>query len=165
MCVIDDTGTLRLSNSAAAILLKRYASYLRVQNGRIGAATINTRLAEAVANRKRSLVVLKVGGGRPLLLFAEPIDGHKELSALRLWRPTSMPVEIFMPLAEHFDLSPQQARVAAAIIAGRSVEQVASRLRIKTATVRAHLKVVYSRVGVATKAGLIAAFLRCVHAL
>lgn len=58
-------------------------------------------------------------------------------------------------LAAAFDLTPAEARVAAAVAVGVGVEDVAQRLAISIHTVRSHLQAVFSKTGVARQAELV----------
>jgi DNA-binding CsgD family transcriptional regulator len=58
-------------------------------------------------------------------------------------------------LSTTFDLTPAEARVAAAIVAGGSPEQCARDLSVKVSTVRSHLVAIYRKTGATGQADLV----------
>ena len=64
----------------------------------------------------------------------------------------------FLPedsLVEIFDLTAAQARVCAAVVRGESIEDIASRLNVQLATVRAQLKAAMEKVGMHRQSDLV----------
>lgn len=132
-------GTIRIRDDAAdAILrqmLRRDYEGERVRTMRIGRhslALVRAELDEVSA----------YFAGPTVLLLIDPAQGYQG-SGDPGW------------LAAHFRLSPAETRVAAGIVSGRSLTDIAERAGLSRETVRAQLKAVYAKTGVNSQAALV----------
>ena len=113
-----------------------------------------------------ALAVPRPSGRKPLNLLVVPFRGGSEPG--RAGRPAAI-VFVTDPerqsragagsLAGLFGLTPAEARIAAALLDGDSVEAAARRLHLSVHTVRNHLKSVFSKTGTARQSELVRAML------
>jgi DNA-binding CsgD family transcriptional regulator len=158
-CLVDAQGAI-LACSAAGTRFFKYAASLKVSGGRLTLQDPDAqrRLQAALRSNRRQMIFADgQDHPRPAILLIEPIAGA---ACITLWRPARPQLRLFMPLVERFRLSPAQARVAAELIAGRSLLEIARKLGISIETVRSHLKAIFDKTGTRTQSGLVALYLR-----
>lgn len=100
--------------------------------------------------------------GQPLVLMVAPlldagtVWGEKKAGVLVFVHdPDHAPTLLADTLRWHFELTPSQARLAAALAAGSSVAECAETHGISVATVRTHLKEIFAKTGARRQADLV----------
>jgi DNA-binding CsgD family transcriptional regulator len=109
-------------------------------------------LAQAPPDRPRRLRV-RTADGRWVTLHAAPLSSG-EGSAIIV--EPSAPSDVAEMLARAHGLTPRERDVALGLARGESTEALANRLVLSPHTVRDHLKTVFRKVGVASRAELVA---------
>jgi DNA-binding CsgD family transcriptional regulator len=179
--LIDQYRAVLYRNQAATHLLARHDALLckgarLSQGGQLQClnADDNARLiealrslglnsAEATGRRNRTFLRLTgVPGQNGVAMFLSAIRpeeamqsfGHTSLALLVLHEPSTE--RIFDPfiIGEIFGLTPAEAKVAAAIASGRSVERMAVDFGVALSTIRTQLKSVFSKTGTARQSEL-----------
>jgi len=170
MIVLDGLGSLTRRNAAWEAWSALHADHVRV-DGRGQLALRDRASWHSLSRTLRALLHdrstpgvarMHVGGGYELLLrriergpgtdaglSEDQVIGIVEFADER--RPED--------LRQRFDLTPAQARVAAALAAGRSAAQAAAALGISLATVRTHITVLYRKTGTSRQPALVARLL------
>ncbi|MBC7051945.1 helix-turn-helix transcriptional regulator, partial [Salmonella enterica subsp. enterica serovar Enteritidis] len=69
-----------------------------------------------------------------------------------------LPAGFAEAIAQFFELTPQEARVAAAIAAGQSLKQAAGLIGIRVSTARTHLRRIFGKTGTSQQSQLVALF-------
>ncbi len=166
-CILAADGRILLANAAAHELLEA-RSGVGVRDGRIRTpdARAQRRLADALASPRRQrraqvfIAERRGRGGKPVVCALEPI-GDTALWSLALWRPRDEGrPQAIAALAEHYHLTPSQSKVAALLIAGCSVQEIAGRQGVSIETIRTHLRAIYAKMGVGSQAAVVAAAVR-----
>jgi DNA-binding CsgD family transcriptional regulator len=152
---------------------------LAIDNGQITAMSSrqNAALREAVTELSagrgaslRRLVLPRPSRRRPYRLMLMPVElsaaiplGVAVPAVSILVVDADLLLEIDVPvLCELFSLTPAEARVAAKLALGRSVEEIAADAKISIDTVRTHLKRTLSKTGTQRQGELISMILRSV---
>lgn len=162
--VVLDTAGQVLSMSPRAEQLVAARDGLTLERRRLGAATLDgtARLNCAIASAVKSGVLGGAGGGvrleRPSgaadwLALVSPCPRHLEHLPMRT--PAAVlriietdPRSSLSPAhAELFDLSPREAEVAEALLAGHSVESLCVLLGISRNTAKVHLQSIFRKTG------------------
>lgn len=173
--VLEEDRRVTRWNRAARELVER-SGILLLRNGRLVARdpAIDSRITELVGRLAARSPVPSAHGAEHLQLHADEIGPIDVLGlpthggegsggspcVLFLTAPevgANAPEEV---LACCYGLTRGEARVVAAILAGRSVESTARTLGIRRETVRTHLKRIFSKVGTTRQSDLIAILLR-----
>ncbi len=112
----------------------------------------------------KKAIPLKTADGRPYLAFVSAVRpaqtmgafGHTALALVVLHDPASSreSIDPFI-LAECFDLTPAEARVAVQIAAGASAKEIAQNQSVALPTVRTHIQRIMQKAGVDRQADLI----------
>lgn len=161
ICVSQAMKVVR-ANRAAANLLREGVG-LHVHDGYLTVTSQEVRAALLSAMRRKRTSYAATppcAAGNPTMVLIEPLA---EIGLIiSLWRAGRAPVRLVAPLADFFSLSQQQARVAAELVAGRSVEGIARKLGVTIATVRSHLKALYEKTGARSQAEVVARAMRYV---
>lgn len=159
--VVSRDARVTYSNGAARALLGR-GGPLQVRDGALRANNAKTHEqlhAALTAKSRRYLAMSAASNGGPLMAMIEPMDGAHAI--VSMWRAARPPLAMLAPVAGFYGLSQQQARVAAELIAGRTVEEIARKLSISIDTVRSHLKGIYEKTGARSQTEVLAFALRC----
>jgi DNA-binding CsgD family transcriptional regulator len=161
--ILDVNGQV-LSMSARAAQLVAAADGLMIERRRLSATSLQTtaRLNCAIASAVKSGVVGGAGGGVRLertagrgdwLALVSPCPRHLEhlpvrtpAAVLRIIE-TDPKASLSPAHAELFDLSPREAEVAGALLAGHSVESMCALLGISRNTAKAHLQSIFRKTG------------------
>lgn len=162
--IMDDAGRVLRANAAAHKIFRECLG-LVVREGVLGFSQNEAQraLRNIIRKRKRGYLALRTKQSRyPTMVMIDPLPG--DLVAVRLWRARRPPLAMLAPLASFCGLSQQQARVAAELISGRSVEGIARKLGVTVDTVRSHLKAVYEKTGARSQAEVVALVARCMAA-
>jgi DNA-binding CsgD family transcriptional regulator/PAS domain-containing protein len=119
-----------------------------------------------VAGSRATMTVSRPSARRPLFLLVVPLC--LDYARLQLLSSGGIPTALILisdpeasltpdpaDLQRSFALTPAEARFAAALMAGRSVEQTAAELRITRHTARTHLKRILSKTGTRRQGELI----------
>ncbi len=168
MALLDRRGELLFANKAAAALLAGRDAGLRLDRGRLAAtadvAARLERLLEAAGRQPGAipggLRIDATDGAGGLMLLALPLgetrsdlpDGAAVL--LLILDPDSGTPRIEAQLRALFGLTRTEARIAAGIAGGRSVEELAAAMSVSHYTVRFHLKGVYAKMNARRQADI-----------
>jgi DNA-binding CsgD family transcriptional regulator len=151
---------------------------LRISNGAVLAATLQGQravdllIAETLAVAEKTTVtpprpvaLARPSGRAPAVLYGVPVPPrHGDVLALLGGRPEALIVVIEPDAArgldeqllrEMFNLSPGEARVAAAVATGMAPKDVAASFGMSEGTIRVVLKRVFQKVGVSRQAELV----------
>lgn len=121
---------------------------------------VEEQLQTTLAARSQQYLALNAPfGAGPLMAMIDPVG--EDHAVISLWRASRPSAALLAQLAAFCGLSQQQARVAAELAAGCSVEEIARELAISVDTVRSHLKGVYEKTGARSQAEVLAFALRC----
>jgi DNA-binding CsgD family transcriptional regulator len=164
LCIVERDGRLVVANAAARkFLSQRHGLAERAQLLTALDAAAQEKLTAALKGRRSRLVVVGGRNGAPTTMALVSPGARGAPCLVRLYAPGLEPIGAFVSLAQHFDLSPQQSRIGAELVRGRSVEQIARKHGIAVATVRSHLKGVFSKLGVSSQAALVTKFMKHVR--
>lgn len=169
---IDDKGRVIRTNASADRL---FGESLRVSGGRLiisdsKAAAQYSKLLDSIrcAHEGKSLRAPNIVVGRrnaaPLLIEALPVDGAVKspflhACALLLLKTIGKPERPdWHLLRDTFGLTPAEARLAALLVTGESLEHIADELRITKETARYELKSVFRKTDVHRQSQLVALF-------
>ncbi len=162
-CIVTRDGRVLHGNLRFRAMAAEGRGAFTLRDGFVVARTPQARdqVRTALVCNLKSLVIVPNGAeedGVHVALVEPMQQGHYAM--VSFWRPDRPPLSLFAPIAVHFQLSPQQARVAAELVSGRTVEQIARKLGVTIDTVRSHLKAIYDKTGARSQAGVIARALR-----
>ena len=165
--VVHESGRVLAMNSFFEALAPRVATGFR-ERVRVSDKAANALLCQSLERLRcgspdavGSIPVPATGDSQPLILHLIPIrrEAHDIFTgamaviiATPLSAPSAPPVAL---LAGLFDLSPAEARIAGAILEGKSVDAVALALGLTVTTVRSYLKSVFVKTGVRRQAELV----------
>jgi DNA-binding CsgD family transcriptional regulator len=90
----------------------------------------------------------------PLENWRTESTGHDRVAVMLLDQPASAALPSEAQLREFYQLTKAQARVLHALMRNVTIEQAAELLHISVNTARSHLRAIYTRLGVASKAQL-----------
>lgn len=169
---LDGSGRIVFMNARADRLVKsgdglrvdnaRLACRLRAQQPQLDGLIGGALLAECGAVAGGWARLHRASGRRPYLaLVSRLVVGEELLDAFRpkLLVIVSDPDEASVPgvraLRDIYALTEVEARVAAALAGGHSIQSAAAALGISPATVRFHLKHIFRKVGVARQQDLV----------
>ena len=167
---VDDLGRVIRANASADQL---FNNSIRVYNGQLlirdsKAANEYQNLLNHIrwspqgASLRAAPIVVKRNNEDPLIIEALPIDGAARspflhARALLLLNPVSKPVRPdWHLLVDTFGLTPAEARLAARLVTGEALEQIADELRITKETARYELKSVFRKTDVHRQSELVA---------
>jgi DNA-binding CsgD family transcriptional regulator len=173
---IDMRGAARSTNALGAELLQR-GRLLRERGGRVCLADPNaaTQLARALkhsgAGAPSNLVLRDADGFVTAIANLLPVttEALKLPQAPWLFEPERLVLMLIRerkelarppegPLVAAFGLTPAEARLAAHLATGETLESAAERLGIHKETARSQLKKVFAKTGVSRQATLVARF-------
>lgn len=157
-------------NRGAEELLAR-ADGIALRNGglaiasNVEATALEQLVQDAAGDATRgvgALTVSRPSGMRDYALFMAPLapgealfNGTRAVAALFLVDPEEMGAADEARLRQFYGLTPTEARLAALIACGNSIEEVAAELGITTGTARVHLKHVFSKTHTGRQAELV----------
>jgi DNA-binding CsgD family transcriptional regulator len=163
LCMVDCDCNIIRANEAARTLLGAGGMGLTIQSERLVGADseTNEHLRAALRGRLPALVIARAPSmaRAAMLAYVEPLADVAAAMVRLRWAGMGR-LSAFRALAQHYGLSPQQARVAAEIIYGRSVEHIADKFGIRVATVRSHLKVIFHKLVITSQAELVSMLVR-----
>ncbi len=168
--IIDGDSVVRYFNAAADALLNEPHSPLTSRSGRLRtriarqSALFDGAVKAAVDRGVGGALALSTGQGDACHCVLVPLSPR--LQSTSIWqRPMALLlVSSAAPgcvvdqklLQALFRLTPSEARLAAGLAAGRTLEAVAAETGVSVLTVRAHLRAVFVKVGVNRQADLMA---------
>ena len=168
LIILDRDGRLRHANAAGERMLAQRRG-LDVVGGRLVArdaldsGRLQALIATAAAGGGGSMSVRRPGGRAPLSLTVTPVSAER--TAPYLGDPgvvvcaTDPDLAAHVPeerLAELYGLTNAQAKVARALLEGRSLREAADALELSIFTVRAHLARIFEKTGARRQAELVA---------
>jgi len=183
MLLFDRDGRLVLANGRARRLLGDERGLLVDQDGRPSGESPEVTAAlrgllDGAATQvegeprppARQLLLPRARGRRPLSALVAPVSaGPRADPAAFAALFLSDPEERLSPRAELLQqrcgLTPTEARVAAMMVQGNSVEEVAAALDSSLHTVRTHLKRIFNKTGTHRQASLVSLLVNAVGAL
>jgi DNA-binding CsgD family transcriptional regulator len=173
MLVTDAAGRFMFANAAGRRLLDRGAPFAVERHGRLSCTTpqetaaLHHRIREMAEEMVPAGLRLEAPGGallccitpfRPSMRDATPIDRHlldeERLFAVFVGQSAADAINVGL-LEDVFDLTPREAEVCAALIAGQSAADIAQASGRALKTVRNQVQVVYDKVGVTSNVALI----------
>lgn len=155
--VLDVDQQVRLANAPARRLLASSGVVGLVANRMIltdshDAIRFQVALRAALARPAaphRHMIAISGKDGAPLLISISrlPANMGEPQACLIITRPTAAAEPDIHPLAEHFNLTPVEARVAGQLAKGLSVQDTANAMQLKVQTVRTYLKQIFQKTG------------------
>jgi DNA-binding CsgD family transcriptional regulator len=158
--VIDDCGLVIEMNRAAEAIVQHDDGFL-IRDGRFYArrafetAKVAKLIAGATEGKSRAaggrMVIGRSAGLPPYMLTvtplaADPVDGRRFAMIVLVDPARHCPSA--RDLTEFFGLSPAEARVAAALMIGKSLSNIAATYGVQITTVRTQLRSILRKVGV-----------------
>jgi DNA-binding CsgD family transcriptional regulator len=172
--VAADLRTILVNKSAGRLLAKRDG--LTLENGRLRAATatLTNALRRMVASASAitqgvtvevtdaAITLPRPSGAAPFPVVVTPLsrrNGYADeacaVAAVFITDPDRVLILDERVLQRLYDLTPAEARVAAAIVSGQSIDRVAESLRLTRGTVRWYVKQLLAKTGASTQAQLV----------
>jgi DNA-binding CsgD family transcriptional regulator len=160
LCVLDSNARV-LAMSAAA---KKFFSvpngfYLGPHGITAHAPAVDKTFRAALAGKRGRVVVAHAPDGKAATL-AYVAPGANKTAMVRFRHPGFEALTAYAALPAYFGLSRQQARIAADVVLGRSLDDIALRRGIKLATVRSHLKVIFGKLAISHRGDIATVLLR-----
>jgi DNA-binding CsgD family transcriptional regulator len=148
MVVISTTGEITdVSNAAEEWLLAiDYRERLP--------SAIRSVAAAAIAGDSLAHAAFPSPDGGWVMLHASPLAGESASVAVII--EEARPVTLSQVIANAYGLTPREREIAALAARGRATKQIAAELSISPFTVKDHLKAVFAKVGVQSRAELVA---------
>jgi len=158
MLVLDIDQHVHLANAPARLLIAD-SDIVSMIGGRMVLTDSNDAIRFQVALRAalagdlsgsaRRSIAINGKNGAPLLVSISrlPATGGEARACVIVTRPTAAPEPDIHPLAEHFNLTPVEARVVCQLARGLSVQDAAHALQLKVQTVRTYLKQIFQKTG------------------
>lgn len=170
--VLDGAGHVCYANREAEKLLACGRGLRRDEAGAVRALLqwqnqkLYRLIAQAAAGERdiesRGCLRVSRAQGQPLTLLVAPLaeeganPGAAKCGALVfIHDPDATPALLAETVRWHFELTPAQARLAAALAAGDSVTDCATSLGVSVATVRTHLKEIFAKTGARRQSDLV----------
>jgi DNA-binding CsgD family transcriptional regulator len=117
-------------------------------------SVVRSVAAAAAAGDGLAHAAFPVPQGRWVILHASPLGGRD--SGVGIIVEGAQPVTLSEVIAGAYGLTPREREITALAAQGRSTKQIASALAISPFTVQDHLKAVFGKVGVQSRAELVA---------
>ncbi|MBX3023666.1 helix-turn-helix transcriptional regulator [bacterium] len=160
LLLVDADAGVRFANAAAGDLLRRGGA-LRVSGHRLLAAgaadTQRLRHAVAAAHgqaQRRTLLALRGAGAEVLTLLLWSVAAPAE-ALVAVFAADHGPAVLNLALLRRLHgLTPAEARIAARLAAGGTLDDIAAELRVRRSTVRTHLQRVLAKTGAARQSEL-----------
>lgn len=171
--VIDENRRVLAINSSGLAVLDAIP-YMKVEGSRLLISNVAARkqlneliqkLAGMQEDQRFHVATLDVAGAPALQVVARPLsyvvsNSGQKTRAVQLYFKTEAArigeVADMRLLMELFDFSPSEARVAAALASGVTIDDVASMLHRSRNTIRAHARTIYQKANVESQAQLAA---------
>lgn len=170
--VFDGTGCICYANQAAEQLLAASQGLRRDEAGSVRALLQgqNEKLYRMIGQAAAGARKLEDRGclrvcrpqGQPLALLVAPLRDNDALpgapkagALVFIHDPEATPAPLVDTARWHFDLTPAQARLAAALAIGDSLAEFAEAMAISVATARTHLKEIFAKTGARRQADLV----------
>lgn len=170
--IVDGEARVRHLNAAAVALMERYGD-VAFRAGRLvfAAQKLNAAVHSALRNAARvagraAALPLRLGG-TPAEVLVAPL--HPRHAANARWQVPLALVLVATPADEKgvawrmqqvYGLTPVESRIAALLAVGRTVEEIARARRVSEATLRTHLRSIFSKTGTRRQAELVHLALR-----
>lgn len=169
-------GAILMDRAGRVVHANRRATHhlgdsLRISNNRLSArdGTSDARLQQVIRSelthsgelRGRATVRIARPHAAPLFAFVMPIlnasshGGAAASSLIMLVDPTEQRRVSSATMIDFYGLTPAEARIAAVIGAGRSVEDAATQCGIQISTAQTHLKRIFHKMGIGRQAQLV----------
>ena len=155
--VLDVDQHVRLANAPARRFLANSGVVSLIGNRMIlsdshDAIRFQVALRAALAHLAvphRQTIAITGKDGAPLLISMSrlPADTGEPQACVIITRPTAAVEPDVHPLAEHFNLTPVEARVVSQLAKGLSVQDTACAMQLKVQTVRTYLKQIFQKTG------------------
>jgi DNA-binding NarL/FixJ family response regulator len=125
-----------------------------------GATAADTAALLQAAERARTgrtsvIVALRRGGRHPLIASVRALNGASGTVLVHLADPEAPPCPSADTVGKLYGLTPAEARLAAALAGGSTVEEAAGALGVTPGSARTYLKTVFSKLGVSRQAELV----------
>jgi DNA-binding CsgD family transcriptional regulator len=172
LIVLDTRGRVLFANALAeAVLAARDGLSVERQTLRAHSAQDRILLETAIGKallatgegRSATSCVIRRRSGPPLRLLVSPFGprgGRRPGALIVITNPDDELTKLADTLADRHDLTPAEARVAAALCRGYSPAAIAAMTKISVHTVRSHLKNIQWKIGVRGQAQIVAELLR-----
>lgn len=178
LLLTDDQRRVLYANTAARDIVAQKdglvmeAGNLRLMSGKRD-ALFREGIGKIAADKDATLVRLEVrrpSGKEPFRLILMPVQDSNVIPlgvsqpaiAILIVDSDSQPELNHSLLRQMFSLTPTEARVAARLVVGRNVEEIAAESGVSAETVRTHIKRVLSKTSTRRQAELISLLLRTV---
>lgn len=171
--IADGEGRVRHLNAAASALMARHAE-LALRAGRLVFADPKLNTAAQLALRhaaresgRSAALPLRLGDASAELLVSPLDPGHGAVASWQLplalvmiATPAHDEKSIAWRMQQLYRLTPAEGRIAALLALGRTVEEIARARHVSEATLRSHLRSIFSKTGVRRQAELVQLALR-----
>jgi DNA-binding CsgD family transcriptional regulator len=175
---VEGPGRLVAMNATGHEMLSRRVGLVLDGHRLRGATPVATKMLERVivAATQRSqgetpdaqegtVLLARPSGGTPLRAVAVPLNPGLPvragaIAALFVTDPEANAIDDLPLLGRLFSLTPMEARVAARLVNGETVQEMAAALQLSTNTVRWHLKHVLQKADAKTQAQFVSRVLR-----
>ena len=117
--------------------------------GEADTPTVLASLAARVAIYDDASAVV-VGTRGPVALHASRLKGDVDEIAIVIERPR--PIQLAPRIMGAYDLTPRESQVTELVLRGGTTAQIARAMNVSSYTVQAHLKSIFAKVGVQTRA-------------
>ncbi|MDW9414223.1 hypothetical protein GOB15_07075 [Sinorhizobium meliloti] len=163
LLIVDEDARLKTVNEAGEALIDRHCGIRVAPNGRVVFAQSSLQEVLKAACRRLSTGAVRrseldASGGRfEITIVRMQSDTMREFLAGPFVAILLKPLSTSQLLAT-YALSAREAEVAKAIIAGKSIQQIAEERGLSRETVRTQLKSVFAKLGVDSQADLVRKF-------
>jgi DNA-binding NarL/FixJ family response regulator len=159
--MLDRDGRVLRRNLTATRLLQAAGGPAIDAGGHLRGATQadTAALREAIARTGAGVspvtIALQRGEGRPLVASVSATDDASGPIALFLTDPDTPPCLSAPTISQLYGLTPAEARLAAALTRGATMEAAATELGVTIASARTYLKTVFSKLGISRQTELV----------
>jgi DNA-binding CsgD family transcriptional regulator/PAS domain-containing protein len=167
--VTKDKQMVECNSAAAQLLSEREA--LRIDDGKLVASTpSDEQTLRGIAHHALetdsvraggSMICQRVSGSRPLVLHVVPITSStlevptRPLAMVLMVDPARQPRPLQSVLRQLYGLTKSEAAVAHLVMNGEGVQAISDQLSLSTATVRTHLRAIFSKTATHRQAELV----------
>lgn len=164
--IVDASRRTRHRNAAAAAFVVQFpGAFRRSAQLHLADPALDARLEAAIQRAARlggesTVLLLPLRQGDSAELVVAPLlprsgaGWERPLALVAILKTDVNPETVAWRLRQLYDLSPAEARVAAAIALGRTVEEVAAATGVKESTLRTQLRTVFQKTGSRKQADL-----------
>ncbi len=172
--IVEASAWVRHANPAAESLIGR-SKKMVVRGGRLRAADssaeshLQRAIRAAAAEPGRACAfALHLDGGRAATVLAAPLaaelkvaaHGRAPLALVLVDAGEADPHAIAWRMRQAYGLTPAEARVAARVALGQTLEEIGLAMRVKPPTLRTHLRNIFGKTGTRRQAELVSLVLR-----